>query len=92
MWIHGLLTERGIGRASVLARDERVFLGHHVVVGALREFWGDAAAPAELVEVAGAGDVFEVEAERAVGLARWGFLTVAATVGGLEAVAALHFL
>ena len=50
--IHLLFAERRVGRALELTRNERIFLGHHVVVGARREFWGDAAAPAELVEVA----------------------------------------
>ena len=90
MRVHRLLAEGRIGGALELAWDERVFLGHHVVVGALREFRRDAGPAAELIEVAGARDVLEVEAERAIGLAGRGDLAVAASVGGLEAVAALH--
>ena len=90
MGVHGLLAEGRVGRAFELARDERVFLGHHVVVGPLREFGRHARASAELIEIARAGDVFEVEAERAVGLAGRARLAVAAAVGRLEPVAAPH--
>ena len=92
MGIHLLLAEGRVRRAFELTRDERILLGHHVIVGALREFRRHAGTSAELVEVSRAGDVFEVEAERAVRLAGRGLFAVAAAVGGLEAVAALHLL
>jgi len=57
-----------------------------------RELRGHPRAAAELIEVARAGDVLEVERVRSVRLAGRGLLAVAAAVGGLEAVAALHLL
>ena len=92
MGVEVLLAEGRVGRALVFAGDEGVVLGEDVVIGALGEFRGHTRPPAKLVEVARASHVFKIEAKRAIGLAGRGRLAVAAAVGGLEAVAALHAL
>ena len=92
MRIHLLLAERRVRRALEFAGDERELLGQDIIVRALRELRGHPGAAAELIEVARAGDVLEVERVGAIGLAGRGLLAVAPAVGGLEAVTALHLL
>ena len=92
MGVHAHLVERRVWRALELARDEREVLGQHVVISALREFRGHARAPAEFVEVAVARNIFVIEGEGAVGLPGGAGLPVAAPLGRLQAIAALHGL